>query len=82
MTPSLAEFPTQHRIHEVECVIPDMTGIAQHCNGQQSDNGPFVGDTYPDMVCIPDASTVRIVPWAAEPVAVVIHDCQEWDGSP
>jgi glutamine synthetase len=41
-----------------------------------------VGDTDPDMVCIPDASTVRIVPWAAEPVAVVIHDCQEWDGSP
>jgi glutamine synthetase len=25
---------------------------------------------------------VRVVPWAAEPVAVVIHDCQEWDGSP
>ncbi len=106
MTPSLAEFLTQHRIHEVECVIPDMTGIARGkilprdlflasgemrlpksvllntVNGQQPDNGPFVGDTDPDMVCIPDASTVRIVPWAAEPVAVVIHDCQEWDGSP
>ena len=101
----IEDFLTKHRIHEVECVVPDMTGIARGkilprdlflaagemrlpksvllntVNGQQPDNGPFVGDTDPDMVCIPDASTVRIVPWAAEPVAVVIHDCQEWDGS-
>ena len=99
-------FLIEHRIHEVECVIPDMTGIARGkilprdlfvaagemripksvllntVNGQQPDNGPFVGDTDPDMVCIPDAGTLRIVPWAAEPVAVVIHDCQEWDGRP
>jgi glutamine synthetase len=102
----IEDFLTQHRIHEVECVIPDMTGIARGkilprdlflaagemripksvllntVNGQQPDNGPFVGDTDPDMVCVPDARTVRLVPWAAEPVAVVIHDCQEWDGSP
>ena len=106
MQPSLEEFLKTHRIHEVECVIPDMTGIARGkilprdlflasgemrlpksvllntVNGQQPDNGPFVGDTDPDMVCVPDANTVRIVPWAAEPVAVVIHDCQEWDGTP
>lgn len=106
MSDSLRNFLTENRIHEVECVIPDITGIARGkilprdlflsagemrlpksvllntVNGQQPDNGPFVGDTDPDMVCLPDASTVRIVPWAAEPVAVVIHDCHEWDGSP
>ncbi|MBK7613864.1 MAG: glutamine synthetase [Burkholderiales bacterium] len=106
MTDTLHSFLTQHRIHEVECVIPDMTGIARGkilprdlfmaagemrlpksvllntVNGQQPDNGPFVGDTDPDMVCTPDPATVRIVPWAAEPVAVVIHDCLEWDGQP
>jgi len=106
MASLLDSFLAQHRIHEVECVIPDMTGIARGkilprdlfqaagemrlpksvllntVNGQQPDNGPFVGDTDPDMVCVPDAATVRLVPWAAEPVAVVIHDCQEWDGSP
>ena len=99
MTDTLHSFLTQHRIHEVECVIPDMTGIARGkilprdlfmaagemrlpksvllntVNGQQPDNGPFVGETDPDMVCKPDVSTVRVVPWAAEPVAVVIHDC-------
>lgn len=106
MVSLLDSFLAQHRIHEVECVIPDMTGIARGkilprdlfqaagemrlpksvllntVNGQQPDNGPFVGDTDPDMVCVPDAATVRLVPWAAEPVAVVIHDCLEWDGSP
>ena len=106
MTPDIQAFLAEHRIHEVECVISDMTGIARGkilprdlflaagemripksvllntVNGQQPDNGPFVGDTDPDMVCLPDAATVRVVPWAAEPVAVVIHDCQEWDGRP
>ena len=101
---SLTHFLTSKGIHEVECVIPDMTGIARGkilprdlfiaaghmrlpksvllntVNGEQPDNGPFVGETDPDMVCRPDAGTVRIVPWAAEPVAVVIHDCEEWNG--
>ena len=102
---ALADFLQQNRIAEVECVIPDITGIARGkilprdlflsagemrlpksvllntVNGQQPDNGPFVGDTDPDMLCLPDAATVRLVPWAAESVAVVIHDCVEWDGS-
>ncbi|MEY2690421.1 MAG: hypothetical protein RL375_4621 [Pseudomonadota bacterium] len=106
MTDDIRAFLAQHRIHEVECVIPDMTGIARGkilprdlfleagemripksvllntVNGQQPDNGPYVGDTDPDMVCLPDVSTARIVPWAAEPVAVVIHDCHEYDGTP
>ena len=106
MSNSLLTFLTEHRIREVECVIPDMTGIARGkilpkdlflasgemripksvllntVNGQQPANGPYVGETDPDMVCMPDVDTVRLVPWAAEPVAVVIHDCHEFDGSP
>ena len=74
MKQPIEDFLAQHRIHEVECVIPDMTGIARGkilpkdlflaagemripksvllntVNGQQPDNGPFVGDTDPDMV--------------------------------
>lgn len=103
---ALQDFLSEHRIHEVECVIPDITGIARGkilpkdlflnagqmrlpksvllntVNGQQPDNTPHVGETDPDMVCVPDASTARVVPWAAESVAVVIHDCVEFDGSP
>jgi len=105
MNDSIETLIAKHHIHEVECVIPDMTGIARGkilpkdlflsagemrlpksvllntVNGQQPDNGVHVGDTDPDMVCRPDPATFRIVPWAAEPVAVVIHDCEEWDGS-
>jgi len=92
MTDSITGFLTQHRIHEVECVIPDMTGIARGkilpkdlfldagemrlpksvllntVNGQQPDNGPYVGETDPAMVCLPDVRTARVVPSAAEPV--------------
>lgn len=102
----IAKLLAEHHIHEVECVVPDITGIARGkilpkdlflaagemrlpksvllntVNGQQPDNGPHVGDTDPDMVCRPDPGTFRVVPWAAEPVAVVIHDCHEWDGTP
>jgi glutamine synthetase len=106
MNTSIHQLLEQHRIHEVECVIADMTGIARGkilpkdlflgagemrlpksvllntVNGQQPDNAPYVGDTDPDMVCRPDLDTFRVVPWAAEPVAVVIHDCFDWDGTP
>jgi glutamine synthetase len=34
------------------------------------------------MVCVPDPSTLRIVPWAVDPTAQVIHDCMHFDGTP
>jgi glutamine synthetase len=106
MNPRLEEFLRRHDIHEVECVIPDMSSIARGkilpkdlfleagemrlpksvllntVNGEQPDNGPFVGETDPDMICIPDPDTIRVVPWAVEPVALMIHDCVNFDGTP
>lgn len=35
-----------------------------------------------DMRLRPDPDTVRMVPWAADPTAQVIHDCFRRDGSP
>ena len=102
----MRDFLREHNIHEVECVITDMTGIARGkilpkdlflgadhmrlpksvllntVNGEQPDNTPYVGSTDPDMVCVPDPVTIRVVPWASESVALVIHDCQNFDGSP
>ncbi len=101
----MSEFLKAHNIHEVECVISDMTGIARGkilprdlflqagemrlpksvllntVNGEQPNNNPYVGPTDPDMICVPDPATLRIVPWAKESVALVIHDCQNFDGS-
>lgn len=35
-----------------------------------------------DMYLRPDADTVRVVPWASDPTAQVIHDCYTRDGRP
>lgn len=102
----MRSFLRDHNIHEVECVIADMTGIArgkilpkdlflsgEHMrlpksvllntvHGEQPNNTPYVGPIDPDMVCVPDPATIRVVPWATERVACVIHDCQNFDGSP
>ncbi|WP_269532448.1 glutamine synthetase family protein [Chitinimonas sp. BJYL2] len=104
MDASLIQFLKDNQIHEVECVIPDMTGVARGkivprnlflaednmkmskaalmltVNGEFADYERFAGANDPDMVCVPDASTIRMVPWAIERVAVVIHDCTDFDG--
>jgi glutamine synthetase len=102
---TMREFLRAHNIHEVECVIADMTGIARGkivpkdlfladepmhlpksvllttVHGEQPNNLPYVGPIDPDMVCAPDTATIRVVPWATERVALVIHDCRDFDGS-
>jgi glutamine synthetase len=35
-----------------------------------------------DMLLVPDIDTVRVVPWATDATAQVIHDCVHHDGSP
>jgi len=40
------------------------------------------GFTDKDMVLLPDPTTLRLVPWAADPTAQVIMDCVGHDGKP
>ncbi|MCL6263179.1 glutamine synthetase family protein [Craterilacuibacter sp. RT1T] len=106
MNEVLNAFIREHAIHEIECVIPDMTGMARGkivpknlflaedsmkmskavltitVNGEFADFERLTGPHDPDMVCVPDVSTIRMVPWAMEQVAVVIHDCEDFDGKP
>ncbi|WP_172203629.1 glutamine synthetase family protein [Niveibacterium sp. COAC-50] len=106
MSEALHQFLRENSIHEVECIISDMTGVARGkilpralfmaednmkmskavltitVNGEFADFERFVGPSDPDMVCVPDPNTIRWAPWAIEPVAVVIHDCQDFDGRP
>jgi glutamine synthetase len=35
-----------------------------------------------DMILQPDPYTIRLLPWAREPSAQVIHDCYDMDGKP
>ncbi len=102
-------FLKEHRIEEVECLVPDMAGIARgkilpadkfvkgmKQNGLRIPEAIFVqtvtGD-YPeedtvtspatqDVYMVPDAGTIRIVPWYDEPTAQVICDAFHFNGDP
>ena len=40
----------------------------------------LIGPTDSDMVLMPDPNTMRLVPWADEPTAQIIHDCHLREG--
>lgn len=92
-----------NHITEIECIIPDMTGIARGKIVPRSKYKPeeglrlpesiltqtvtgdypkedFTSESDPDMRLVPDASTIRFVPWAKEPTAQIIHDCVNFKG--
>jgi glutamine synthetase len=105
MNDELIQWLREHHITEIECTLPDITGVAR---GKivpidkfisdpemrlpevvliQTVTGGFPDDSYldvtdPDMVLFPDESTLRFVPWAADPTAQMIYDCMRSDGSP
>ena len=96
-----------HRVTEIECLVPDLTGVARGkilprerfnedrgmrlpeavvamgVTGEFPEEGPYydvIRATDRDMHLRPDPTTARIVPWAADPTAQVIHDCYDRDG--
>jgi glutamine synthetase len=95
------------RVTEVECLVPDLTGVARGkilprvkftedrgmrlpeavvamgVTGEFPERGPYydvIRPDRPDMHLRPTRATVRIVPWATDPTAQVIHDCYDRDG--
>ncbi|MGE5115917.1 MAG: glutamine synthetase family protein [Betaproteobacteria bacterium] len=103
----LEQWLNQRRVTEIECLVPDLTGVARGkilprekftedrgmrlpeivvamgVTGEFPEEGPYydvITPTDRDMHLRPDPATVRIVPWAADPTAQVIHDCYDRDG--
>ncbi len=103
----LEQWLNQHRVTEVECLVPDLTGVARGkilprekftedrgmrlpeavvamgVTGEFPSEGPYydvIAPTDRDMQLRPDPGTVRIVPWASDPTAQVIHDCYDREG--
>lgn len=73
-------YPTKKFIDEKGGKIPE-TLLVQTVTGEWADNHyDLVDPTDKDMVLVPDADTLRIVPWADEPTAQVINDCYTADG--
>jgi glutamine synthetase len=105
---NLTDWFNEHRITEVECLVPDITGIPRgkimpaqkflHGGTPRLPESIFIQSVtgeYPedpedaltdpaiiDIKLTPDPTTVRLVPWAHEPTAQIIHDCHYADGTP
>ncbi|MBL0719935.1 glutamine synthetase [Piscinibacter sp. Jin2] len=104
----LEHWLNERRVTEIECLVPDLTGVARGkilprekftedrgmrlpeavvamgVTGEFPEAGPYydvISPTDRDMHLRPDPSTVRIVPWAADPTAQVLHDCYDRDGA-
>ena len=103
----LENWLNQNRVTEVECLVPDLTGVARGkilprekftedrgmrlpqgivamgVTGEFPASGPYydvIEPTDRDMQLRPDPTTARIVPWATDPTAQVIHDCFDHAG--
>ena len=103
----LENWLNERRVTEIECLVPDLTGVARGkilprekftedrgmrlpeavvamgVTGEFPEEVPYydvITPTDRDMHLRPDPSTVRIVPWATDPTAQVIHDCFDKDG--
>ncbi len=104
----LENWLNAQRVTEIECLVPDLTGVARGkilprlkftedrgmrlpqavvamgVTGEFPEEGPYydvISPTDKDMHLRPDPTTARIVPWAVDPTAQVIHDCYDKDGA-
>ena len=100
----LEHWLNEQRVTEIECLVPDLTGVARGkilprekftedrgmrlpeavvamgVTGEFPTAGPYydvISPTDRDMHLRPDPTTARIVPWATDPTAQVIHDCYD-----
>ncbi|MFY2765014.1 glutamine synthetase family protein [Arenimonas sp. MALMAid1274] len=75
-------IPAAKFSHDYGTRLPE--GIfATTVTGDYPDNyDDLVSPSDSDMILRPDPDTVRMVPWATDPTAQIIHDCVTKDGSP
>lgn len=103
----LEQWLNERRVTEIECLVPDLTGVARGkilprqkftedrgmrlpeavvamgVTGEFPEEGPYydvINPTDRDMHLRPDPRSVRLVPWATDPTAQVIHDCYDKEG--
>lgn len=104
---TLNQWMRDQRIDEVECLVPDLTGlargkilprerftedrgmrlpevaIAMSVTGEAPTSAAYtdvIAAVDHDMHLRADPSTARLVPWAQDPTAQLIHDCYDRQG--
>ncbi|MCB1754690.1 MAG: glutamine synthetase [Gammaproteobacteria bacterium] len=56
--------------------------FVQTVTGDWPDDMSMIDPREIDMILKPDISTARLVPWASEPTALIIHDCFDQEDMP
>lgn len=73
-------IPAHQFLSDGEPRLPESI-LIQTVTGEYSDqHWDFVEPTDTDMLLRPDPSTMRVVPWAREPTAQIVHDCYTQQG--
>jgi len=73
--------PSEKYIEEEGMRLPESIFL-QTVTGDYPDDDSSISPSEIDIVLKADPNTIRVVPWAAEPTAQVIHDCFYGDGRP
>lgn len=73
--------PSEKYIEEEGMRLPESIFL-QTVTGDYPEDDSSISPSEIDIVLKADPNTIRVVPWAAEPTAQVIHDCFYGDGRP
>jgi glutamine synthetase len=73
--------PAEKYVEEEGMRLPESI-FMQTVTGEYPEDDSAISPSEIDIVLKADPSTIRVVPWAAEPTAQVIHDCFYHDGRP
>jgi len=73
--------PAEKYVEEEGMRLPELIFL-QTVTGEYPEDDSAINESEIDIVLKADPSTIRVVPWAAEPTAQVIHDCFYHDGRP
>jgi glutamine synthetase len=73
--------PAEKYVEEEGMRLPESIFL-QTVTGEYPEDESAINPSEIDVVLKADPTTIRVVPWAAEPTAQVIHDCWYHDGRP
>lgn len=73
--------PSEKYVEEEGMRLPESIFL-QTVTGEYPEDESAINPSEIDIVLKADPTTIRVVPWAAEPTAQVIHDCWYHDGRP
>ena len=74
-------LPAKKYQEDVGLRLPESI-FGQTVDGDYPTEWDVLGEADGDIFLKPDPSTVRPVPFASDPTAVIIHDCYHFDGKP